>query len=843
MTVDGAPVTFTQNPDGTITIVLPPHAAGEVIIVVTTPGGSTGGVPFTYYDTPVIGGSGVVGLAPDFGPTAGGTTVIITGTGFAGVTSVDFGDIAARSFTVDSATQITAVTEAHAAGAVDVVVTNPVTESDPATYTYIAPADLTPTISTDGLAPTSGPTTGGTLVGITGTNFIEDATVVTIGGFTVPAAEVDVLSPTSLTFTTPAHAAGAVNVTVATEHGTSSPQTFTYITPAGPTPVIDADGIDPSSGPTDGGQTVTITGEYFVVGATTVVIDGTEVPATATDTTTLTFVTPAHVAGGVDVAVKTADGTSAPQRYTYVATPVIVGPGGSIGLSPVNGPTAGGTVVTVTGENFVAGATSVTIGGLEIIASLVTVTSPEQLTFVTPPYAAGDVSVTVSTAGGTSNAETFTYTDEAPVLAHIDTISPAAGPDTGGTVVTLTGTGFDDATAVVIDGVEIRDFTVGEGTITFTTPAHVSAIVSVTVLTEDGSSNGVDYIYEEGDYGGGPVAPWIYDIAPTSGSTEGGTVVTVRGSDFTDVTKVEFDFVAGTSLTVIDDSTLTVVTPPHVAGEVPVVVTSDAGSGRPAWFTYVEPGTEPSAPVVTGMVPVQGPVAGGTEVTITGSGFTGATTVSFGDVTPETRAVVTDLEIGTNTAAFTVVSDTEILAVTPPHAEGPVDVRLETPGGTTSAGTFTYLAAELPVISGLSPSEGSTAGGTEVVVSGTGLENTENVWVGGTPVPFVKNPDGSLTITMPPHAAGTVEIVVETAAGASNGATFTYVVPGDGGPSGTPGGPTGSGSPSVGQSGGGGALPATGSSGTGTFGAVLFAFALLGSGAALLIRRRTATTR
>jgi hypothetical protein len=68
----------------------------------------------------------VTGLNPNSGSTAGGTTVQITGAGFCNtVTSVRFGATAATSFTAQSDTLLTAVSPAHAAGVVDVTVTNP----------------------------------------------------------------------------------------------------------------------------------------------------------------------------------------------------------------------------------------------------------------------------------------------------------------------------------------------------------------------------------------------------------------------------------------------------------------------------------------------------------------------------------------------------------------------------------------------------------------------------------------------------------------------------------------------------------------------------------------------
>ena len=80
------------------------------------------------------------------------------------------------------------------------------------TYTY----NSAPTATA--LTPAFGPVAGGTTVSITGSGFVSGTTTVTIGGTTAPAS---VTSPTELTFVTPAHASGAVDVVVATTDGDS----------------------------------------------------------------------------------------------------------------------------------------------------------------------------------------------------------------------------------------------------------------------------------------------------------------------------------------------------------------------------------------------------------------------------------------------------------------------------------------------------------------------------------------------------------------------------------------------------------------------------------------------
>ena len=168
---------------------------------------------------------GVTTIAPNSGPTAGGTGVTITGTNFVNGATVAIGGVAATGVVVGSATSITATTDTHAAGLVDVVVTNPDAQAGTLSngFTYLAPPGVTT------IVPDTGPTAGGTSVTITGTNFVTGATVA-IGG--VAATGVSVDSATSITATTGAHAAGLVDVVVTnpdTQTGTLS-NGFSYVT-------------------------------------------------------------------------------------------------------------------------------------------------------------------------------------------------------------------------------------------------------------------------------------------------------------------------------------------------------------------------------------------------------------------------------------------------------------------------------------------------------------------------------------------------------------------------------------------------------------------------------------
>ncbi|MGW7018100.1 IPT/TIG domain-containing protein [Streptomyces decoyicus] len=153
---------------------------------------------------------------PSSGPTSGGNTVLITGTGLTGATSVHFGSTTATSLTVISPTQLTAVAPAGT-GTVQVTVTTPsgTTAATPS-YTYVSAPVIT------SVAPSSGG--GGATVAISGTGFT-DATDVQFGS--VPATSWSVVSDTQIVAVAPP-GTGSVLVTVTARGGISNRVEFVY---------------------------------------------------------------------------------------------------------------------------------------------------------------------------------------------------------------------------------------------------------------------------------------------------------------------------------------------------------------------------------------------------------------------------------------------------------------------------------------------------------------------------------------------------------------------------------------------------------------------------------------
>ncbi|MGF6897551.1 hypothetical protein ABIA39_007924, partial [Nocardia sp. GAS34] len=145
--------TFTINSDTQITAIVPPGTGTVNVTVQALLDGTSNPLPYTYgVIVPTL-----TSISPASGSAAGGTTVVLTGTNLTGVTAVSFGGTPAASFTVNSSTQITAVTPAHSAGTVSVTVTAAGGTSNGVAFTYIAVPVLT------AVTPNSGPPSGGTV--------------------------------------------------------------------------------------------------------------------------------------------------------------------------------------------------------------------------------------------------------------------------------------------------------------------------------------------------------------------------------------------------------------------------------------------------------------------------------------------------------------------------------------------------------------------------------------------------------------------------------------------------------------------------------------------------------
>ncbi len=735
--------------DTSLTLLAPAHAVGPVVVVVSTPGGSSTG-SYTYYNPPTIG----TPLNPAAGSSAQTTpNVSIPGTNFAvGQTSVTFGGTPATNVVVaQTGLSLTCTAPIHVVGQVNVVVTTPGgVATGTNAFTYYDP----PTLNATPISPIAGPLGGLPGVGISGTNFVPGLTSVTFGG--TPATAINVaLDGFSLTCTAPPHAAGTVDVVVTTPGGPiTATNGFTYY----PIPTLTgAPPVQPAAGPLGGLVGVAITGTAFAPNLTSVTFGGT--PATnvvvAGNGLSLVCDAPLHAAGLVNVVVTTPGGfVTGPNLFTYTPAPTLaVNP-----CNPNAGPSSTGLAnVTVTGTNFIVGQTSVSFGGTPA-TGIVVAGNGQSLICNAPAHAAGPVDVTVTTPGGTTApaVNAFTYYD-APTL-NAGAVSPNTGPSQGGTAVTISGTNFvPGATTVTFGGAAAVVGTVLTTSISATTPGHDFGSVTVVVTTPGGvASQTTAYLY---------FGPRITSVSPGTGPASGATSVTISGSGFTGATAVSFGANPATTFSVSNDSTI-IATAPAGTGTVAVTVTAPSGTASlPAGYVYL---TNPTLSTVTLN---RGPLGGGQTVSLSGSNFgtgPGQTTVTFGGA-PATGINVTD----TNT----------LICTTPAGAAGSVTVSVTTFGTQTVNLPNGYTYVSPPTVTGITPTRGPTTGVQSVTITGTNFEqnNQTAVTIGGAPATAVVVANSTtLTCNTPAGAAGVATVTVSTFTPPQSGSLpgiYTYVNP------------------------------------------------------------------
>lgn len=254
--------------------------------------------------------------------------------------------------------------------------------------------------------------------------------------------------------------------------------THAYVTNSGAGTVgVLATTVIPDQGRTAGGTVVTVTGHHLA-NAGAVRFGSAQAAVTANTATSLTVTTPAGN-GAVPVTVTTPGGTGTLGSFYYVPLPALTG------ISPAAGPVAGSDQeIVLTGRNL-AGAIDVYFGPTRAVIQTV---SDTQLTVrAAGAPGPGGVAVTVFTAGGSADGPTYTYVSPSTVTG----VSPDTGPASGGTVVTLTGTGLSFTDQVTFHGVLAPFEIVSDTTVTATSPpSGTTGTFDVTAAGPGGTPSG-----------------------------------------------------------------------------------------------------------------------------------------------------------------------------------------------------------------------------------------------------------------------------------------------------------------------------------------------------------------
>jgi hypothetical protein len=402
-------------------------------------------------------------------------------------------------------------------------------------------------------------------------------------------------------------------------------------------------------------------------------------------------------------------------------------------VTPSRVPTDGGIEVTIDGAGF-GQETRASFDGETALRH--DVVDSETLRVVTPTNDAGPATLRLTGREESTSVEgAVTYFTP----LEVDSVTPAAGPTAGGTRVTIRGQGFESGMTVMFGGETATiESVASDGTeATVTIPAHAAGLVDMSVETPSGDATlRQDAFYYRSQSDEFRVAA----VEPAVGPASGGEEVRVIGAGL-NASGVSLEF-GGNVASIVRSGTGYVVVdlPAHGPGVVDVVAADGSGatSRLDGGFEYV------SDLEVTNVSPAEGDAAGGTSVTIEGSGFSGVNNVSFGNVR----------------AQFSVASDSEITATTPSHAPGTFDVQVDRGEmSATAENAFTFVE-DLEVF-GLSPVRGSSGGGTYVEIRGRGFTGDMGVTFGSNSGSEIELLDSqTVAVRTPKHQPGAVDVTV-----------------------------------------------------------------------------------
>jgi hypothetical protein len=635
-------------------------------------------------------------IIASFSPTSGwfGMSISISGDNFTGGTSVTFNGTEAQ-FSIQSDQSISAnVPPGATTGPISVTTANGTGVSS-SSFTLVPP----PTISS--FTPTSGPI--GTTVDIHGSNFT-GAVSVDFNGFPAADFTIDTDSEIHATVST-SGTTGPISVTTGSGTGYSA-SPFTV-----PIPTISS--ITPTSGRV--GTTVDIHGSDFTAVTWMDFNNDPDRQYTIDSDTEIHATVPCGAWPG-PIVLGTADGNGHISSATFTVTaqaPSISS------FTPTSGPV--GTTVDIHGSNLCGAIPK--FNGTQANSWTLGLSDSEVQAWVPDGATTGPISVT--TPGGTATSSgSFTFIPP----PSISSFTPGSGPV--GTTVMITGTNLTGATSVKFNG-SAASFTVNSATsITATVPSGATT-GAIWVTTPGGTATTAGYLFVVTV----PPPPTISSFSPTSGPA--GASVDIQGTNLTGATSVKFNGTADPSFVVNSPTDITAHVPAG-ATTGPISVTTPGGTGT---STTSFPVTVP--PTISSFAPTSGPVR--TSVSITGSNFTGASSVTFNGAA----------------ASYTVNSPTSITATVPAATTtGPIAVT--TAGGTvTSSSSYTMILP--PKITSFSPTSGHT--GQQVRLTGSNLSGATSVKLGTTAAKFTVGSSTSITATVPTIAPGSYKWSVTTPAG------------------------------------------------------------------------------
>ncbi len=522
-----------------------------------------------------------------------------------------------------------------------------------------------PELTLQRVLPPRAPTTGGVQTTFQGSGFVRGTgervteakarTTIKFGSNIVQ--DFQIIDDGTIDVRVPPGKVGLGNVTITNDNGEFTCKgCFTYFEE------VVLKSVSPKEGPLRGGTEVTLTGQGFT--DELMVLFGSQLVAEPflVSSTEVRVIAPRGVeTGPVDITVYSKNGVGVQRRvFRYFDDLRITE------VTPPVGPLAGGDEITILGSGF-EGATAVSIGGF--VAQPFTVHDGGRITVTVPPAtAAGAADLTVTTPRDTWTVRNgYTYVSGSGFVVH--GVFPHVGPAAGGNVVTFTGEGFDTpGLQFLVDGAVATAQVLSENVAKVTVPPRSGDRIVGVGLQAGAQTWSTPYRYTYGLS--------VAGLSPNRGPLGGGTVTQLTGAGLPDDLVVHVGARSAAVSAGTSETERSLTTPKGQGGGAVAVWAYEASDPQneftlPAAFTFDEPLT------VGGLQPNRGAIAGGTLVSVLGSGFGEGTIVRIGG------QVAKDIK----------VVDAHTLSCRTPKGEvGSVDVRVERAGqGDDLPGGFSYF--------------------------------------------------------------------------------------------------------------------------------------------------------
>ncbi|HWD19663.1 MAG TPA: IPT/TIG domain-containing protein [Verrucomicrobiae bacterium] len=489
-----------------------------------------------------------------------------------------------------------------------------------------------------------------------------------------------------------------------------------------------------------------------------------------------------------------------------------------LSVSPTLIGAGGGTLLTIVGQYFGTNAT-VVIGGIDCSIVSETVDEAANYTIVcqAPAWGQGQHGAQdlLVEAGGQFSANLVSMTYGAPVITGF---SPSNGPSAGNILLTLTGTDFGLAPMVQFHGTSCTVYSNTDTTIYLKLPAGAGT-EDVTVAAAQVSA-AASYTY---------APPSVTSVSPSGLPTSGGATMTIAGTNFG-----SFGLATVNSNAVVPllwtDTSITGYSPAGEGLGNQLVVMAQGVASLPHLVDYLPP-------TIASVIPSSLPAGGNGVLTISGTNFGAAPTVTVGGASCAVVSVtasnivcrtppgsgrlapvvvtaskqtasttvdflaplilsVTPAEMGAGGGTVVSITGTNFGLAQPSVSIGPTPCQVTAWNDTNvicvaPAGIGQFLTLTLnagnqvasvminyaaPLLSSLLPAGGSPTGGTVVTLTGTNFGSTGTVMIGGAPATTLHWTNTSIIVQTPAGSGGR-QVVVNRVDQTSNPLLFTYLNP------------------------------------------------------------------